>query len=334
MEITNNKATLKTIAEELNISVSTASRAFTPGSSVKPSTLAKIKEMSRKLNYKPNLNARALVQQKTHVIGVVLQSLKNQTTESLVNKLTRLLTARGYDIHLFVAYSDDMLNDDAVNSCICRGYDGVIINHALFEGRMNAIETLLKEKVPMVVLGQYEYSETSQVIGDFKLAGRVMTRHLADLGHKNIAFCTTCKGDPRYEGYLNILNQYKLPIREDLIFVCPCEQTQIRETAKKISKTDATALFVNYDEPATRFIRAFKELGVSVPGQMSVVGVGNEMYADLISPALTTFEIDTAHLAENLVDTLFERIEKPNGPTRTILLNGKILERDSAAKLL
>ncbi len=333
MDITKNKATLKTIADELNISISTASRAFTQGSSVKPSTLAKIREVSRKLNYKPNLNARALVQQKTHVIGVILQSLKNQTTETLVNRLTHLLTARGYDIHIFVAYNDQYLNDDAVNSCICRGYDGVIINHATFEGRMDAIEALIKEQIPFVVLGQYEYSETSQVIGDFRLAGRVMTRHLAELGHKNIAFCTTCSGDPRYEGYLNVLNQYGLPLREDLVFICPCDQGLISETAKKIIKTDATALFANYDEPATRFIRAFKELGLSVPEQISVVGVGNEMYSDLISPALTTFAIDNEHLAENLVDTLFERIEKPKGSTRTILLNGRILVRDSARKL-
>jgi LacI family transcriptional regulator len=333
MNMTKNKATLKTIAEELNISVSTVSRAFTQAASVKPSTLARIRDMSLKLNYKPNLNARALVQQKTRIIAVILQSLKNQTTETLVNQLTRLLSARGYDIHLFVAYGDDELNNAAINSVACRGYDGVIINHGAFEGKMDAIETLIKEDIPFVVLGQYDYSSASQVIGDFKLAGRMITKYLIDLGHRNIAFATTCTGDPRFEGYLNMLSQNNLPLREELVFKCPCRQESIAGIAEKIIKTDATALFANFDEMATRFIRAIKELGLSVPQDISVVGVGNEMYADLISPALTTFEIDTAHLADNLVQCLFERIEKPDTPTRTILLNGSLIIRESTAEI-
>ncbi|MFI4912198.1 MAG: LacI family DNA-binding transcriptional regulator [Sedimentisphaeraceae bacterium JB056] len=333
MDITKNKATLKTVAKELKISVSTVSRAFTQPDSVKPATLAMIRETSRKLNYKPNLNARALVQQKTHVIAVILQSLKNQTTETLINKLTKLLSLRGYDIHLFVTYSDNQLNNDAINSVLCRGYDGVIINHGAFEGKMEAIETLIKEQIPFVVLGQYDYSTVSQVIGDFKLAGRVITKYLIELGHKNIAFATTCNGDPRYEGYVNMLNQHGLPVREDMVFTCQCTQDDIYEVAKKISKTNTTALFANFDELATRFIRAFKEIGMSIPQQISVVGVGNEMYSDLISPPLTTFEIDTAHLAENLVECLFERIEKPNSPTRTILLNGSLIARESTIEL-
>ena len=276
MVLTNkNKATLKTIAKELNVSVSTVSRAFTLPDSVKSSTLEKIMEVSDRLNYTPNLNARALVQQKTHIVGLILQSLRNQPIDPLVKQITRLLSSMSYDIHIFVTYDDDQLNEEAIKSCICRGYDGVIINHSHFEGKMVAIETLISKNIPFVVLGQYDYSPASQVIGDFKLSGMVMTKHLIELGHNNIAFLTNSNADPRYDGYLNMLNQHKLPVRPELFFQCPCRQDKINETVKEIAKTNATALFANYDEMAIRAIRAFKEIGIKVPDQISVVGVGN-----------------------------------------------------------
>lgn len=333
MNISKNKVTLKTIAKELDISISTASRAFTAPDSVKPSTLSKIKEFSRKHNYMPNLNARALVQQKTHIIGVILQSLRNQPTDSLVKRLTRLLSEKGYDIHIFVAYNDPQLNSNAVQSCICRGYDGIIINSSTFEGKMDAIEELIEEKIPFVVLGQYNYSAVSQVIGDFKLSGMVMTKHLIELGHKNIAFLTNTKDDPRYEGYRSMLSQNSIPPREEMLFTCPCEQEPIDRTVREILKTDATAIFANFDEMSLRTIRTLKEMDISVPDDISVVSVGDEMYADLVKPALTTFEINNDHLAENLVETLFERIEKPESPTRTILLNGNIIIRESCQEI-
>ena len=333
MDITKNKATLKTLAKELNISVSTVSRAFTQPDSVKPATLAKIKEASDRLNYTPNLNARALVQQKTHIIGVILQSLRNQPTDALVRQITTLLSSKGYDIHIFVAYEDEKLNKEAIKSCICRGYDGVIINHSFFSGKMDAIETLIKEKIPFAVLGQYDYSPASQVIGDFRLSGMIMTKHLIELGHRKIAFVTNAECDPRFDGYCNMLQQNNLQLNSDLVFNCRCRQEEINKITKKILKTNATAVFANYDQMAIRIIRAFKEIGVKIPDEISIVGVGNEMYADLIRPELTTFEIDDEHLAENLVEALFERIERPDLPTRKILLNGKIVVRESTKKI-
>lgn len=327
---TKNKATLKTIADELNISISTASRAFSRAGSVKPATLERIREVSKRLNYKPNLTARALVQQKSHVIGFILQSVKNQTTESLIKRLTNLLDSNGYDIHLTVAHDSDEINNNAVNNAICRGYDGVIIHHSAFEGRVEAIETLISEHIPFVVYGQYDYSPVDQVIGDFKLAGRVMTRHLVDLGHKDIAFVTTHHADPRYEGHCSILRQSGIDIKEQLYFQTECEQQGVKLAVEKLIKTEATAVFGNSDQMASRLIRALKDFGVKVPQEMSVVGVGNEMYADLVSPALTTFELNNAHLADNLFEALFERINNPTSPTRTILLNGNIVVRESS----
>jgi LacI family transcriptional regulator len=320
---------MKDIARRLNVSVTTVGRAFSDASDISPATRDRIFELAKELDYRPNLNARALVQQRTSVIGMVVCNVSNPIMEGVIRDVDDFLSQQGYRINLAISHSEPSRESDIINDMICRRVDGVIIHPYCLEGRSEAVESLIESKTPTVVLGTYSYSPISQVGMDLFAAGYEITNHLLDLGHQKIAIINEVPGDPRYKSYLRAHHDRGLDADDSINFYLPIRARSGVDICRKIMKSDATAVFATCDALAATILEGFKLLGVNVPNQIALAGCGNDRYTSVMGPTLTSYGFPYSNVPRHLTDFILERIENPAAPLRTAILIGKLLPRES-----
>jgi len=320
---------MKDIARRLNISVTTVGRAFSDATDISPETRDRIFELAKELDYRPNLNARALVQQRSCVIGMVVCNVSNPIMEGVIRDVDDFLSREGYRLNLAISHSEPKRESDIINDMICRRVDGVIIHPYCLEGRSDAVESLIESKTPTVVLGTYSYSPISQVGMDFFAAGYEITTHLLDLGHKKIAFINELPGDARYKAYIRAHHDRGLDVDNSLNFYLPVRARSGVDICRKIMESDATAVFASCDALAATILEGFKLLGVNIPGKIALAGCGNDRYTSVMGPTLTSYGFPYSNVPRHLADFILERIENPASALRTAILIGKLIPRES-----
>jgi DNA-binding LacI/PurR family transcriptional regulator len=324
---------MKDIAKRLNVSITTVGRAFSDATDISPDTRDKIFEVAKDIGYRPNLNARALVQQKTSVIGMILCNVSNPMMEGVIKGVEDFISAKGYHLNLAISHREARRELEIVNNMICRGVDGVIIHPYCPEGRSEAVENLLETRIPTVVLGAYDYSSVSQVGMDFFTAGYEITTHLMDLGHKRIAFVNEIPNDPRYKAYLKAHEDRQLDIDNDIFFSLPLNAKNGVDICREILSKKATAVFAISDALAATILEGFKFLGVKVPDDIALAGCGNDRFSSVMGPTLTTYGFPYSNLPKHLAEFVLNGIETSANTIKTAILIGKLIPRESTLGL-
>ena len=329
MSTQNTRRGMKDIAKRLNVSITTVGRAFSNATDISPDTRDKIFEIAKDIGYRPNLNARALVQQKTNVVGMVVCNVSNPMMDGIIRGVEDILNHHGYQISLAISHCEVSRELNAVNDMLCRGVDGIIIHPYCPQGRSIAIETLLETRTPTVLIGSGKDIPVSYVDMDFFTAGYEITTHLMDMGHKKIAFINEVPNDPRHKAYLKAHEDRNLQVREDLFFSLPLTARNGVDICRKIISNKATAVFAISDALAATILEGFKFLGVKVPDDIALAGCGNDRYSSVMGPTLTTYGFPYSNLPTHLAEFIVDRIQSPSAAIRTAILMGKLIARES-----
>ncbi len=330
MPIKKTKSSMKDIADRLNVSITTVGRAFSDATDISPSTKEQIFKLAKELDYRPNLNARALVQQRTSTLGFVICNVSNPIMEGVIRDVDDFLNQKGYRLNLAISHGEPKRESKIVNDMICRGVDGVIIHPShKFGGRSEAVEMLLATKTPTVVLGTYDYAAVSQAGMDFYTAGYEITTHLLDMGHKKVAFINEVPNDPRYKGYIKAHKDRGLEVDDEVFFTLSLRALSAIDICRKIIEKEATAVFAISDALAATILEGFKFLGVNVPDDVALAGCGNDRYSSVMGPTLTSYGFPYHNLPKHITDFILEKVESPNSVIRSALLIGKLIPRES-----
>ena len=323
------------IAEMLNISNVTVSKALADKDGVGEELRQKIKEVANELGYRYNSTAKSLKDGCTYNIGVLVpERFVDQKTsfywDMYQNVSKQLLTHNYYGILEILKPNDEeentlpkMIQDSKV--------DGIIVLGQISESYVEAITSVYN---PLIFLDFYDkHSNIDTVVTDNFYGMYLLTDYLIEMGHKDIAFVgnyrSTSSIQDRYLGYVKALLENDLPQNKDWV---------INDRSKSGTYIDIvlpekmpTAFVCNCDEVAYKVIKAIKQSGLNVPKDVSVVGFDNYLISDISEPAITTVEVDMKAMAETAVDTLVRKINDLDYKVGRQMISGKIILKDSVA---
>lgn len=328
------KVTSTDVAARAGVSRSAVSRVFTPGASVSKSTAAKVRSAARELGYRPNVLARSLITGRSRIIALVVAYLENQFYPEAIERLSKVLQANGYHVLVFMASNDSDATQKVIDELLDYQVDGII---AASVGLSNDLTRRCEEAgIPIVLFNRDQFDDRlSSVTSDNMAGGRKLAEFLLAGGHERIGHIAGWEGAStqidREAGFKAGLMAagVKLMARGAGEFNFARAQMAAREMFDRDDPPDA--VFVANDHMAFAVMDVLRfELGIDVPGDVSVVGYDDVQLASWASYDLTTVRQRANVMVDEATALLLARIENPDTPPRRICIDGPLMVRGSA----
>jgi LacI family transcriptional regulator len=335
----NHCITIKDIARELNLSVSTVSRAFRDAYDVSQETKEKVLTMAAQLNYKPNFNAIGLVKNQTNNIAVMLPSITNYYFSTVITGIQEVGYSKGYNIIFYVTNDSPERELSIIKNLSLTSMDGFLVCTTLNSDHSHHFRKIMDNGTPVVFFDRGAPDiETSKVMQDDYNGAFEAVKHLVNSGYEKIAHISGRKSLPitqkRTRGYLDALKKFKLPIREEWItdsgFSQEDGEKDVYELLKCKDKPDA--IFAVNDRKAIGAMLSLKKLNIKIGEEMGVIGFTNDPMSSIISPGLTTIAVPALEVGSKSCELLLKHISKKHFAPEELILPGKLIIRESTLK--
>jgi LacI family transcriptional regulator len=333
--------TIKDIAEELNVSPSTVSRALADNPLVKPSTREAIKKLAEKYNYQPNFTALSLRSNQTRTIGIVIPQIVHEFFGLVIRGIEDFCYSNGYSCIICSTHERFEREIIDTKTLLSGRVDGLLACISRTTTSVDHFMEFEKRNIPLVFFDRVVDSIAShKVIIDDELAAYDATKHLIDRGSKLIAYVGGPKNliinQKRFEGYQKALDEAGIRINEDLIVH---SQNEDFEAGKKDSKIifefgGVDGVFATTDMLAIGVAKNIKEAGLKSPDDVAVVGFSNWSISSLYEPSISTVSQPGYEMGFKAAELLIEQIKHPEiTHFKTVVLQTELIERDSSKKL-
>ncbi|HZW66601.1 MAG TPA: LacI family DNA-binding transcriptional regulator [Hanamia sp.] len=335
------EVTIYDIASALNISIATVSRALKNDPVVSKPTKKKIFDLATKMGYRTNHFARNLRNQTTNTIGVIMHELNSNFMTSVLAGIEKVTTDAGYDI--IIAHSSESFNKEIANAknLFDKRVDGLIASLSFDTKNLDHFKPFKEKNVPVIFFDRVEQEGNNTVVViDNDKCGYQATQHLIEQGCKKIVHITASLKrnvySKRFKGYKAALADYGLPYDDSLLIINDLSESAAIESAMQMLKMDPLpdAAFITNDFVASVVMRTLKENGITIPGQIAIVGFNNDAICTLVEPALSTINypgIDVGEVAaRNLINHLKGIGNMQN--TNTIIIRSNLIIRKSSLK--
>lgn len=337
----SSNVTLKQIAAELGLSAMTVSRAINNKSNVDDHTRALVLNKARSMGYLPNRIAKSLVYSKTYTIGVVLPEISHSFFPEIVMGIEEIAYKKNYQLFLTNSVEDQAREKNAINTLRSHRVDGLLISCSQSSEDIRYFKKLVDTGLPVVFFDRViEGIGASCVIIDDEESSKKITNHLIGLGYEKIAHLqgpeNSSIGMKRLSGYRAAMNENGLNIRDEWLVNSGFNEdggyTAMKELLKS-SKEDLPEAVVAVNDPAAYgAMKAIREAGLSIPGDIAITGFSDDIMARYVDPPLTTifqcgYEIGHS-AAKKLIDTI-ESCEE----VETILMDTKLVVRESCGAI-
>ncbi|MCR4282785.1 MAG: LacI family transcriptional regulator [Bauldia sp.] len=313
------RTTLKDVAEQAGVHISTVSRALNPRTRhlITPEVAAAIDRVSARLDYRPNAAASSLRTNRTRSIGVVVPDIANPVFPPIIRGIEDALASQGY--LAILANTDGHLDREAKIAAMlrARGVDGLIL--ASVEREDRAISLLAAEGLPIVTVNRrVDDPAVSSVVNDEEDGIRRILAHLVELGHRAIANIagpqSLSTGVERYEAFE--VHRRALPLAPDpalVVFAAAFNEAEGDRCTDELLRRGAplSAVVCSNDRLAIGAIAALRRHGLECPRDLSVTGYNDMPLVDRLSPALTTVRIQQYEVGRAAADVLLDAIETP-----------------------
>ena len=310
--------TMKDIAEALNVSVATVSRALSGNKAISEKRRKEIQDYAREHNFVSNFIAESLRNSKTKpvkLIGVIVPEIVHYYFASILSGIEQEASARGYRI--LVAQSAEEYEREVM---ICQSFyqnrvGGVILSMAKTTTDYSHFIELQNRQVPLVFYDRIctGIDASRVVVDDYNAALNAVT-YLIETGCRRIAFYGSdlkleiCKN--RYNGYRDALLRAHLPVDDSIVVFCDNRMDAERITPEILAREDRPdAFFAINDDTAIGILYAVKHVGLRVPDDISICGFTNGIRAIACDPMLTTVDQHGMKLGKQAVSILIDQIE-------------------------
>ena len=334
--MTDSKVTSLDVARKAGVSQSAVSRVFTPGASASQKTIDKVRKAADELGYRPNVLARAMVSGKSRIIGLVVAYLENYFYPEALEKLSNALQAQGYHVLVFMASQTKGNIDSVVEEILDYQVDGIVL--ASIAMSSDLAERCEKAGVPVVLFNRYEEGEgLSAVTSDNLSGGRQVAEFLLAGRHERIGYIAGWEGAStqrdREQGFLEGLKAggQELFTRAVGNYEVDTARAAARDMFSDPGKRP-DAVFIANDHMAFAVMDVIRfELGLSVPGDVSVVGYDDVPPAAWLAYNLTTVRQRANLMVEETVKALLAHIDTPDtAEARMVTIDAPLIVRGSA----
>jgi len=314
----NRKLTLKDIARELNISISTASRALKEHPDISDETIRIVKEYAEKHHYVPNFLAVNFRKNRTFNIGLIVPELVHHFFSTVISGVIDAAKKKGYNV--LVSQSNDILQDEmtACQAMLSSSVDGLLISisNETIEGKH--ILDFINEGKPVIQFDKVtDNLDTPKVIVDDFEGAYKAVKHLIDIGYDKIAHLRGRKevknATERALGYEKALKDFNKEVREEWIKECKLiNEKEGYDFTKELmeSNNPPNAIFCITDLVALGVIKYLKEAGIKIPEQVGVMGFSNWKLAEIVNPSLSSVDQHGYQIGETATEILIAKIQK------------------------
>lgn len=338
------KATLKQIAKELGVSVSTVSKALNDSPEISEQTKVKIKEYAKLKNYKPNVIGLNLKNRKTKTIGVIIPNILNSFFAKVFSGIEKVADKKGYNVITCIS-NESLEKEIHTLEMLSNGtIDGFILSVSEEAQKLqdyNHFSAIINDGTPIVMFDRIadEVECDKVVVDDFDSALN-STQHLINLGCKNIALISSVDnlsvGKLRADGYLKALKDNNIPVNEKIILRTDSEE-DMKAKIDAIFDNKVDAIFALDENDSVAALRVSLKKGYKVPEDISIIGFADGILASRrLSPSLTTVSQHGIEIGEVAARQLIKRLEESEEETsdyETIVIKTKLKERESTRKV-
>ncbi len=337
------RVSIKDVAREAGVSTTTVSYVLNQktGETISAETTERVWQAVRTLNYVPNLNARSLTSRRTNLIGVVIPQTEPGKEFMFANPFYGELlsaieyTARRSGYHLLLSGPEP--DQSYVGIARNRGVDGIIIVGSYPSQSLTELHQL---SVPVVLVDTYVKDPVFHTIGiDDRLGGQLATRHLIEMGHRQIAFVSGSVSEQgviqkRFMGYMDALNEAGLMLNERHLYLGTVSFTFAQSVAEEMQRrgNQETAAVATADILGMGLIKGLRRLGRRVPEDLSIVGFDDVDLACMSDPSLTTVHQDIAEKGKSAVQIILDAMDGREGKQERILPI-RLVSRDSVMRI-
>lgn len=332
--------TIKDIAKELNISVSTVSRALRDTYDVNKETRDKVLEIASRLNYKPNFNATGLAKRSSHNIAVILPFITNYYFSTVITGIQEVAYEKGYNIVLYVTNDSPERELNIINNLPITSLDGLLVSIASNSDSYEHFEEIIANETPIVFFDRVtNHLETSRVIQDDYNGAFEAVEHLIENGYNKIAHiagpASLTFTQNRLKGYLAALEKHQLEVKEEWIIHSGFSQKDGVDDATRLfnSENKPDAIFAANDRKAIGAMTYLKSKGIKIGQEVGIVGFTNDPSSEIISPSLTTIAEPAFEIGRKSCELLLRHIEKKYFQPQEIVFPGKLIVRESSIKV-
>ncbi len=316
--------TIKDVAKKAGVNASTVSRVIKDSSQISDRTKTIVRKAMAELGYTRNAAAQILASGKTNTIGVVFPPVDNKSSQPFFMKILTAIneTARESNVSIAIAtgHTQKELKKQVQLMYSERRVDGFIV---LYAGKTDSVrEYLFGNNIPYVLVGTpaEHQNEITHVDNDNKLLGHEAVRHLAQLGHKNIAFVTDTKEGEvfaeRFQGFNEEMMSRGLT-------------SSLLKFGQNFSIGKATALIVIDDVLSLRVLERLKAQNLSVPDDISLITFNNSIFGTIMHPFLTTFDINVTRLGAASVGKFLDLLNSTSHYHEKTVIPFELILRES-----
>ena len=337
--IMRKKVTLKQIAKELDVSISTVSKSLRDSTEISEDTRQKVQAFAKLYNYKPNLIALSLKNRKTKTIGIIIPEIVHHFFATVISGIEHLANEKGYNV--IVCLSDESFDKEVINmEMLANGsIDGFIMSlsketqqkkdfHHIIEATSQGMPVVMFDRVTNDIF-------CDKVIIDDKTAAQDAVNFLIHKGMRKIGLITTVDyvsvGKLRTEGYLHALQQNNITLDEKLILKIEDIDNCTSEIEKFIKENEVDSVFAVNELFAVTAIKSINQIGKKVPEDISVIGFTDGIISKYSTPSITTVSQNGISMGQKAAKLLIDRLENEEEDEfyTTEIIETHLVERES-----
>lgn len=329
--------TIKDVARETGLALSTVSNALAGKPLVKPETRAIVMDAADRLGYRVSIVARSLRGQRSFALGVLIEDVANPSSSAFVRGVEDVANAAGCTILLSDTDGNLERQVDAMRALIDRRVDGlVLISQHLEDDR---VREMLRGDIPVVLLQRRDPSLDLDYVGSDNAGGlKEALNFVGGLGHSRVGFITgplaSSSARERLQAYRETAEALGFREIEGLIYRGRYSFEVGLEAANFFAslREPPTCIFASNDMNAIGLIEGLSERGLSVPKDVSVVGLDDIALARIRALNLTTIRLEKRAMGEEAARLLLRRVEDPKRPPASVILPTRLIVRGTTAQ--
>ncbi len=336
------RTSITDLAQQLNISVSTVSRALSGHSAISEATIKRVTALAQELGYQPNNMASGLRRGRSNMLGVVVPHIDGNFFSQVVKGIEAAASKAGYHVLICQSNEDVVHERENLETLMSAQVEGIMVSLARTTHDFRHFEKARTRDIPLVFFDRIlEGFEVNAVVLDDRAGGYRATRHLLEQGYRRIAHF----GGPQHlniyklrrRGYEDALREHGLPLDESLIIVSDMKMEDGSAAMQLLLALPQPpdAVFSASDFAAAGALQVLSARGLRVPQDVGLAGFSNELFSRLTTPMLTSIDQHCELMGRSATHLLLQIMEEKGQhfAPRHVLLQPELCVRASSLRL-
>lgn len=312
-----SEVNIKALAAQLNLSISTVSRALQDSSEIGAKTKLRVHELAKQLNYQPNHYAAGLRKKQSHTIAVVVPEVADNFFSLVIDGIDKVAQTKGYHVLIFLTRDDYNKEVNFIRHIQSGRVDGVLISVSSESKDNEHLHELNRKNIPVVFFDRvFEDIPTAKITTDDYKASYKATKHLIDQGCKKIACLaipeTLLISRKRVQGYMDALEDHGLSVDKNLIGHCDNNDDEVnyKIISDLIKQQKPDGVFSSIEKLALLTYQSCINLKLNIPRDLKIISFSSLKIAPLLQPALSTITQPAFEMGKEAANILFSALEE------------------------